>query len=75
MILDSFRLTPDDCVVPLVPCKRTTMIDNLGSLLLGIIIVCGVVWASRRRMGQAVEQAAEVEQQKAGGGGGPKPVK
>ena len=71
MILDSFRIGPD-----LQP-EKVSMIEALGTVLAGLaaIIVCGVVWASRRRMGQAVEQAAEVEQQKAGGGGGPKPVK
>ena len=63
MILDSFRLTPDDCVVPLVPCKRTTMIDNLGSLLLGIIIdavasVGMLAWRDSRRDDHAAEDAA-----------------
>jgi len=37
MILDSFSLTTDDCVVPLVPQKRTTMIFNRGTLLIGVI--------------------------------------
>lgn len=63
MILDSFRLTPDDCVVPLVPCKRTTMIDNLGALLLGIIIgavasVGMLAWRDSRRDDHAAEDAA-----------------
>ena len=63
MILDSFRLTTDDCVVPLVPCKRTTMIDNLGALLLGIIIgavasVGMLAWRDSRRDDHAAEDAA-----------------
>ena len=63
MILDSFRLTPDDCVVPLVPCERTTMLDNLGSLLLGIIIgavasVGMLAWRDSRRDDHAAEDAA-----------------
>lgn len=63
MILDAFRLTPDDCVVPLVPCKRTTMIDNLGALLLGIIIgavasIGVLAWWDSRRDDHAAEDAA-----------------
>lgn len=59
------------------------MIEAIGTVLAGlaaivvcgVIIVCGVVWASRRRMNQAVSEAAEADQKKSGGGGGPKPVK
>ena len=43
------------------------MIEALGTVLAGLaaivvcglIIVCGVVWASRRRMGQAATQMAK----------------
>ncbi len=79
MILDSFRLTPDDCGAPLKPPERVSMIEALGTVLAGLaaIIVCGliivggVVWASRRRMDQAAEDAAQAQRKGNGGGGGP----
>ena len=53
------------------------MIEQLGTLLVGIIIgaiasVGLLVWWDRRRMDQVED---EPDQQKSGGGGGPKPVK
>ena len=55
------------------------MIEALGTVLAGLaaiivcglIIVCGVVWASKRRMGQAAEDAAQAQRKGNGGGGGP----
>ncbi len=73
MILDSFRIGPD-----LQP-EKVSMIEALGTVLAGlaaiiicgVIIVCGVVWASRRRMDQAAEDAAQAQRKGNGGGGGP----
>ena len=63
MILDAFGLMPGDCVGPLGPRQRTTMIENLGSLLLGIIIgavasVGMLAWRDSRRDDHAAEDAA-----------------
>lgn len=67
MILDSFRIGPD-----LQP-EKVSMIEALGTVLAGLaaIIICGVVWASRRRMDQAAEDAAQAQRKGNGGGGGP----
>ena len=68
MILDSFRIGPD-----LQP-EKVSMIEALGTVLAGLaaIIICGVVWASRRRMDQAAEDAAaQAKRSGSGGGGGP----
>lgn len=59
------------------------MMEVLGSILAGLslLVLVGVfgvgyvVWRSKRRMDDAVTEAAEADQQKSGGGGGPKPVK
>lgn len=66
VILDAFGLMPDDCSAPLKPPERVSMIEALGTVLAGLaaIIVCGLiivggaVWARRRRMDQAAEDAA-----------------
>jgi len=79
VILDAFGLMPDDCSAPLKPPERVSMIEALGTVLAGLaaIIVCGliivggVVWASRRRMDQAAEDAAQAQRKGNGGGGGP----
>ena len=80
VILDAFGLMPDDCGAPLKPPERVSMIEALGTVLAGLaaiivcglIIVCGVVWASRRRMDQAAEDAAaQAKRSGSGGGGGP----
>lgn len=79
VILDAFGLMPDDCGAPLKPPERVSMIEALGTVLAGLaaIIVCGliivggVVWASRRRMDQAAEDAAQAQRKGNGGGGGP----
>ena len=79
MILDAFGLMPEDCGAPLKPPERVSMIEALGTVLAGLaaiivcglIIVCGVVWASRRRMDQAAEDAAQAQRKGNGGGGGP----
>ena len=62
VILDAFGLMPEDCGA-LTPPKTPTMLDNLGALLLGIIIgavasVGMLAWRDSRRDDHAAEDAA-----------------